>query len=266
MRYPKLSEKPSGAIRLVSNPVAGTDDSDVEALAEIERGLARALWLDAYMRYAEEGGDVDEGVVELRYAAVRNGRRGRGYNWAAAVWKNGRYYAGDDRAMTEDEALAVARELAKDDAAHYSGDWQVSVRKATAAFVESHPIDGDGAPVVAGPGEDWDDVAPETPDAADKAASQLAEVLEALNDHTLPELLELAAGADGVPVESLDAFRFGLDLGMMCLGHGVSWFDDHAEFPLKTSDVEIHYDGDELWWEIDMTRPTIYGQRRTRRR
>lgn len=36
---------------------------------------------------------------------------------------------------------------------------------------------------------------------------------------------------------------FGHHVAMMALGHGVSWFDDHAKFQLKLPHIEVWYDG-----------------------
>lgn len=121
-----------------------------------------------------------------------------------------------------------------------------------------------------GPGGDWDDVAPETPGAAQQAASDLEDLYIAANDaHGLEDLFTLAMAADlgvgdfdwpklsnnankgkkGERVEwSAIAKDFGHGLAMMALGTGVSWFDDHKEFPLDRVRFECHLTVTELTW------------------
>ncbi len=92
-----------------------------------------------------------------------------------------------------------------------------------------------------GPGGEWMDTVPRsTPRAAYKIADSLATEYEKLNDAHIYSLLKRAAKADDEewPVGSEYAEEFGHYLAMMALGHGVSWFDDHEEFPLKVPTIE----------------------------
>lgn len=119
---------------------------------------------------------------------------------------------------------------------------------AYADAIEEGEIEGEGA----GPGEDWMDVAPETPGYARDAALVLAGRIEERNGMSLICLLYQAGRADGIDVFARPADAdspywfearesrhcnyaesFGHDLAMQSLGHGVSWFDDHKRFPLS---------------------------------
>lgn len=140
---------------------------------------------------------------------------------------------------------------------------------AYASFIDNELEDGktrkeleDAGYPSAGAGDDWMDIAPDTPDGVDKAAEALAKAYEDLNGKSITELLARAAEADGFE-EGQDriafaanlladtdyAREFGHYLAMMALGEGVGWFDDHAEFPLKTPFAwESNYDGAEFSW------------------
>lgn len=109
-------------------------------------------------------------------------------------------------------------------------------------------------------GKDIDDVAPETPKAAHKAADELVKLYEAQN-HDIVDLYIFAQTADlesdfelwsetavDSSWKSSDAFDFGGYLADMALGTGRSWFDDHKQFELKKPFFECHFDGDELYW------------------
>jgi len=101
----------------------------------------------------------------------------------------------------------------------------------------------------AGPGEDWNDVAPESPASAGEAAEDLRVAIERKNGKTLSELLDDAAKADGVQPTLRYADSFGHYLAMQAMGHGVSWFDNHKTFPLKLPHFEFHtFDGEEVEW------------------
>ena len=112
-----------------------------------------------------------------------------------------------------------------------------------------------------GPGGDWMDIAPETrPDAKAWADMVIAE-FEVMNGKTICRLLADAAMAeyedetyDGVnlPGDILSftyAKDFGHDLGMMAIGSGVSWFDDHAEFPLKKPYNDYYFGMPVKWYK-----------------
>lgn len=138
------------------------------------------------------------------------------------------------------------------------------------------PSDTEG-PNVAGAGEDWDDAAPETPDAAYLAANALTKLLissEGMKSEksALADLFELAMTIDEGGFEFAEtegpseaqrkererkfalAEKFGGDLAMMALGTGVSWFDDHkqksgtGELEIAVPDFSCDYDGQDLSW------------------
>lgn len=53
----------------------------------------------------------------------------------------------------------------------------------------------------------------------------------------LKEIYAAASRADGHPV---DPESLGYYLAMQAQGHGVSWFDDHAHFPIVLPRVEVY--------------------------
>jgi hypothetical protein len=128
-------------------------------------------------------------------------------------------------------------------------------------------------------GQDWNDVAPETPKAAHKAALELVKLYE--SDKNTGDIVELYAMAqtvdmgeelvfdesDVVPAKGQtkeraqelerewkmdDAETFGSYLASMALGTGSSWFDDHKEFELARPYFECHFDGEDLMWSGGM--------------
>jgi len=120
--------------------------------------------------------------------------------------------------------------------------------EAYASAIEEHDIAGNAA----GPGEDWMDVAPSTPDYAHDAALRLSGRIEERNGMSLVCLIYQAAKADGIDTDAEPkdqdspywhearesrhcsyAEAFGHYLAMASVGHGVCWFDDHAKFPLS---------------------------------
>ena len=99
-------------------------------------------------------------------------------------------------------------------------------------------------------GEAWEDAAPLTPEAAGVAAVLLAAEIADMNDAGWIEQLaerayeaDVKAGGERFPWDKQGshylryAEEFGSDLALMALGHGVSWFDGHADFPLKVPDI-----------------------------
>lgn len=103
----------------------------------------------------------------------------------------------------------------------------------------------------AGAGDDWMDVAPATPDKAYKAADELLRLYEKKNRSSIDDLLRAAAEADNEnwPPSDEYAQEFGHYLAMAGVGHGVSWFDDHARFELDSPFAfEVNFDGDDLFW------------------
>ena len=98
-------------------------------------------------------------------------------------------------------------------------------------------------------GQDWNDVAPETPESASDAARDLYLAISRANDKSPVDLLGEALRADGKKFSSSLADSFGHYLAMQALGHGVSWFDDHAQFRLKVPGFEAYCpDGMDLDW------------------
>lgn len=95
---------------------------------------------------------------------------------------------------------------------------------------------------------DWSEVVPRTPSWAYEAAEDLYAKFEAINDESMNALYATAEAAHraearrvgGNQERYLDDFDapemhelFGHCLAMQAMGHGVSWFDDHATFKLK---------------------------------
>src|SRR5690242_5832751 len=94
-------------------------------------------------------------------------------------------------------------------------------------------------------GEDWCDVAPATSGAALATAERAVMALERLNGCSLETIFARATAAcvGATPRKCRsrhDPEHFGSDLGMMLAQTGVSWFDDHAMFPLRVPSVEFH--------------------------
>ena len=77
--------------------------------------------------------------------------------------------------------------------------------------------------------------APEVPITGREHARRYALKLICENRATLEELWQRASEADG---QDVDAEALGYDLAMQGQGHGVSWFDDHAEFPIEIPRAE----------------------------
>lgn len=101
--------------------------------------------------------------------------------------------------------------------------------------------------LIPGGGGDWADAAPSTPPTAQLAAKRLAQAFEERNGVTIQKLFERAMEADGGVGTSKKADLFGHYLAMQALGNGVSWFDDHAQFPLEFPFyTEANYDGRRL--------------------
>lgn len=120
-----------------------------------------------------------------------------------------------------------------------------------------------------GPGGEWDDVTPDTPESADQAAEDLVVLIERANNAstgdptaTLMDLYYRAVEADAaifaaapfVPDEKY-AEEFGHYLAMEALGHGVSWRDDHAPFSLRMPHLECYSgDGETVDWSPHVIR------------
>ena len=86
-----------------------------------------------------------------------------------------------------------------------------------------------------------DKVAPTTPPYVAERALKLIAELEQENDCTLDDLYERALEADGIygghTVNLVEEWAHYLT--MECLGHGVAWSDDHAEYEHQTVNVEF---------------------------
>lgn len=80
-----------------------------------------------------------------------------------------------------------------------------------------------------------EDAMPIVPEAADRMAAELVAEFESKNGKSIEELFKDAVAADETEGKSCagEEESFGHDLAMQAMGHGVSWFDDHAEFPIK---------------------------------
>jgi hypothetical protein len=88
------------------------------------------------------------------------------------------------------------------------------------------------------------DQAPATPRRAKDDAFMLIGRFECLNGMDIFALLYAAYKADGFdpyqyPPDEKYEKEFGHYLAMQALGHGVSWFDDHAKFPIKFPHIEF---------------------------
>lgn len=97
-----------------------------------------------------------------------------------------------------------------------------------------------------------EEIAPKkTPKAATQWAWKLIGRIEQANGKGLCALLFAAEKADGIwgadlvrQIETVAsdeyARQFGHYLAMQALGHGVSWFDDHAQFPITIPHAEFY--------------------------
>lgn len=121
--------------------------------------------------------------------------------------------------------------------------WASWAQELTAAERKQH-----GVPRMSG--ADLDEIAPPTPDSAERAARDLYTLIERANGKTPGELFERACQVDGCDADAENADLFGHYLAMQSMGEGVSWFDDHKQFALKFPDrgFEAHYDDGEVWW------------------
>jgi hypothetical protein len=90
------------------------------------------------------------------------------------------------------------------------------------------------------PRTDLYDAAPPTPEYAKVWAGMMVGHVEAANHLNIYSIGFLAHKADtGDDDGNVDPEKFGVALAFMALGHGVSWFDDHAKFPLKMPHLEF---------------------------
>jgi len=87
-------------------------------------------------------------------------------------------------------------------------------------------------------GQDWMDVAPETPADALELARQFVSALVALNKMEFGAILDHCKAFHEVE-------ELGFCLAMEAMGTGVSWADDHPDHSLKVPDVECNtWDGE----------------------
>lgn len=118
-------------------------------------------------------------------------------------------------------------------------------------------------------GLDIVDAAPATPASAMEWGRAVLLATEELNGVSIDDVLRRAADADETEPDSGYAEDFGSDLAMMVMGHGVSWFDDHARFPLKKPDAwASSLDGEtldgEVWFGGEMRNNSRIAPARTR--
>jgi len=105
--------------------------------------------------------------------------------------------------------------------------------QAYATFVEQAKEDGEDTSDLpqAGPGEDWMDVAPETPESAVQAGLEGIAAIERRYGVPIEELVFIASEecrkAKCRTNRDHNTEAFGYFLAMQYVGHGVSWSDDH---------------------------------------
>src|SRR3546814_15166335 len=105
------------------------------------------------------------------------------------------------------------------------------------------------------------DVAPETPPEAGDAANQLVGQFCGINECGIHTLLYRAARADaeankvfeGAVVGESTLFdneryqrAFGYSLALEAVGHGVPWFDDHADYDITLPNMPFEFTADEV--------------------
>lgn len=109
------------------------------------------------------------------------------------------------------------------------------------AWADSEESEGRGG--MGWAGQDLMNLAPDTSPEALAKADQIIQQIQQANGKTVTDLFHEAMTADGYGEGDYDYFeanRFGHALGMMALGTGVSWFDDHERFPLKVPHNEFY--------------------------
>jgi hypothetical protein len=85
-------------------------------------------------------------------------------------------------------------------------------------------------------GQAWSDFAPENPPNAYALAGELWNALHTANGEA--GVYSLALRAEAADGEAPDPEKFGYYMAMQAMGHGVSWFDDHKDFPIEFPDIE----------------------------
>ncbi len=97
---------------------------------------------------------------------------------------------------------------------------------------------------------DFSAEAPPTPPEVLEVGFYVGGLIANLNENSLHMLLREAAVANKMDADAFSDSKelqdeFGHSLAMMATGSGVSWFDSHADFPLKTPHVEF------TWLDLD---------------
>ena len=120
----------------------------------------------------------------------------------------------------------------------------------------------------AGPGEDWNDAAGETPRSALEAAQSLIDLYERTNG-PIGALFLVAAQADKRKPSDRLADLFGHALAMQALDTGVAWTDSHRPFPLKRVNFQAWLDAspddDREHWRVDWSPRSMANPARRRR-
>jgi hypothetical protein len=92
-----------------------------------------------------------------------------------------------------------------------------------------------------GPGDEITDFVPRTvPATVRRQAVEFAGALKYRNHTNLYGLYLMAMNAPGRHTREPSAASFGWYLGMQGMGHGVSWFDDHPQFPIQIPHTEVY--------------------------
>lgn len=178
------------------------------------------------------------------------------------------------------DAYASGNEAGADEAMLELGYYSIAIRKGMtgALWITSYAdwVENDQEPadrrhmdsLFPRPGGSWESVAPTAPDSAHFAADDLYCLIERANNTstadpttTLMNLYHRAVEADAkvvaapfVPDEKY-AELFGHYLAMEALGHGVTWTDDHAEFPIRIPSYECYSgDGETVDWSPHVIR------------
>ncbi len=91
-------------------------------------------------------------------------------------------------------------------------------------------------------GDELADVMPPPPDEAIDEAKRLIKAYEVANGVSISTLYERALAADAaddtIDSEDNEPDAFGGDLVFMALGTEMSWFDEHAKFPLEIPEFD----------------------------
>lgn len=143
--------------------------------------------------------------------------------------------------------VCQSREVDEDekevDEAFESHDLNYVFKGAAAAFFVSAWGDKEEEAGRSYPGKDLMDVAPDTPDYVMKEAYRFIGALENANKRHIASIFHKAIEADvaeGKDVKNKDyPDLFGHYLAMEAMGHGVSWWDDHAKFEIVVPHVEF---------------------------